>query len=67
MTTSLDNENNATYYIDDIKLNDFIGKNITIEFLNEINCVSCGNKTKKAIPKGIALCACVDCQSAIFV
>jgi hypothetical protein len=52
MTTSLDNDNNAIYHIDNIKLNDFIGKNLTIEFLNEINCVSCGDKTKKSYSQG---------------
>lgn len=52
MTTTLDDQNNAIYQIDDIKFNDFIGKNIKIEFLGEINCVSCGTKTKKSYSQG---------------
>lgn len=52
MTTSLDAQNNAIYQIDDIKFNDFIGKSIKIEFLGEINCVSCGAKTKKSYSQG---------------
>lgn len=52
MATSLDSDNNAIYHLNDIYLNDFIGKNIAIEFLNEINCISCGKKTKKSYSQG---------------
>ncbi len=52
ITTYLDSENNAIYQIDDIKFNNFIGEDMTLEFLNEINCVSCGNKTKKSYSQG---------------
>lgn len=33
-------------------LNDFIGKELEIEFLNEINCVKCGRITKKSFSQG---------------
>lgn len=56
MKALLDSDNNARYELDYISINDLIGKNLKIEFLNEINCVSCGIKTKKAILKATALC-----------
>ncbi|MED7789212.1 DUF2797 domain-containing protein [Francisella sp. 19X1-34] len=52
MNTSLDDKNNASYQLEDICINDYIGKNLKIEFLNEINCVSCGTKTKKSYSQG---------------
>ncbi|MBY7734992.1 DUF2797 domain-containing protein [Francisella philomiragia] len=52
MKTSLDSDNNACYELDGICINDLIGKNLKIEFLNEINCVSCGIKTKKSYSQG---------------
>ncbi|MED7820091.1 MULTISPECIES: DUF2797 domain-containing protein [unclassified Francisella] len=52
MNTSLDEENNARYQLEDICMNDYIGKNLKIEFLDEINCVSCGAKTKKSYSQG---------------
>ncbi|WP_150465716.1 DUF2797 domain-containing protein [Francisella sp. SYW-2] len=52
MITTLDSDNNALYELEDICMNDFIGKNMRIEFLDEINCVSCGIKTKKSYSQG---------------
>ncbi|AJI53132.1 DUF2797 domain-containing protein [Francisella philomiragia] len=52
MKTSLDSDNNALYELGDICINDLIGKNLKIEFLDEINCVSCGTKTKKSYSQG---------------
>lgn len=49
MKALLDSDNNARYELDYISINDLIGKNLKIEFLNEINCVSCGIKTKKRL------------------
>lgn len=43
----------------EICLNDFIGKTITIEFLNQINCVKCGKVTKKSFSQGF----CYPCFS----
>jgi hypothetical protein len=44
------------YYLnlqdEEIKLNDFIGKSVKIEFLGEINCVKCGRITKKSFSQG---------------
>ena len=52
MYTSLDNQNTAKYILGDINVNNLIGKNLKIEFLNEINCVACGIKTKKSYSQG---------------
>ncbi|MFC2086102.1 DUF2797 domain-containing protein [Bacteroidota bacterium] len=35
-----------------ISLNELIGKNIRFEFQNEINCLSCGRRTKKSFAQG---------------
>ena len=35
-----------------ISMNDLIGKNIQLEYGGEINCVSCGRKTKKSFAQG---------------
>lgn len=67
MKTSLDPANNARYELEDICLNDYIGQQLKLEFLDEINCVACGAKTKKATHKGIVLCVCEDCLSVIYV
>ena len=48
----------ANYSLGDISLNDYIGKDIRIEYLGEINCISCGVKTKKSYSQGHCfLCA----------
>lgn len=49
MKTSLDPANNARYELEDICLNDYIGQQLKLEFLDEINCVACGAKTKKKL------------------
>ena len=36
-------------------LNNYIGKNIKIKFLDKINCIECGNKIKKNIYARILL------------
>jgi len=42
------------YYLPetDILLNDYLGKKITIKFLNELNCAKCGRKTNKLYGEG---------------
>ncbi len=59
MKTSLDKE--VIYHLpigdDLILLNDFIGKTIELEFLNQINCVCCGKKTNKSFNQGF----CYQC------
>lgn len=67
MKTSLDAANNAVYELGDICLNDYIGQHLKLEFLDEINCVACGTKNKKATHKAIVLCVCEDYQSVISV
>ncbi|MDH5517796.1 MAG: DUF2797 domain-containing protein [Gammaproteobacteria bacterium] len=42
-------DNSTTEYID---MNNLIGKSIKISFQNEINCISCGAKTKKSYSQG---------------
>jgi len=44
------------YYV-----NDFLGKNITIQFQHEINCIHCGNKTNKSFSQGY----CYPCFTKI--
>ncbi len=41
----------------EICINDFLGKNISLQFKNQINCVSCGAKTKKSFGQGF----CYNC------
>lgn len=52
MKTSLDSNNNACYQLDDINMNNLVGKEIKLEFLNKINCVACGRLTKKSFNQG---------------
>lgn len=52
MKTSLDTANNARYELEGICLNDYIGQQLKLEFLDEINCVACGAKTKKSYSQG---------------
>jgi len=42
---------------DRIDLNPFIGKNIQLTFLDQINCVACGKKTNKSFSQGF----CYNC------
>lgn len=46
----------VTYYLPvgdaQIKLNDLIGANITLNYLGEINCIHCGRKTSKSFQQG---------------
>ena len=55
MITSLETPAQYTLPIgDDLYLmNDAIGKNIQLEHTGEINCVSCGRKTKKSQRYGL--------------
>jgi len=36
----------------EVYVNDLIGKKIKLKWLNEINCISCGNKTNKSFAQG---------------
>ncbi len=40
-----------------IDMNELIGKNVTLEFKNQINCISCGKKTNKSFAQGF----CYNC------
>ena len=40
-----------------IKMNDFIGKEITLQYQHQINCVACGKKTSKSFAQGF----CYNC------
>lgn len=44
-----------------IPLNDYIGKNIKLEYLGEIHCVECGRKTKKSYNQGF----CYPCFQSL--
>lgn len=66
---AVEHNSEVTYFLSSqdkqIKLNDHIGKNISFEFLNEINCIHCGKKTKKSFGGGycyphFASLACAD-------
>nr|WP_225630047.1 DUF2797 domain-containing protein [Cysteiniphilum sp. 19X3-34] len=61
MKTSLDHDNNACYQLNDINMNDLLGKVIKLEFLNEINCVACGRLTKKSFSQGY----CFPCMRSL--
>lgn len=54
-------KNPIQYYIqlneDYIHLNPFLGKNVSIRFLNEIHCIHCGRKIKKTYNNG----SCYPC------
>ncbi|MFC4892743.1 DUF2797 domain-containing protein [Pseudofrancisella aestuarii] len=52
LKTSLNDNNNAIYFLEDICLNEFVGKKLSIKFLGEINCVACGTKTNKSYSQG---------------
>lgn len=49
-------EGHANYYFnagqETIHMNSLLGKKISIEFLNEINCIKCGKKTNKSFHQG---------------
>lgn len=54
MPTQLDN-GQARYFLDDAKqvcLNDYIGQNIVIDYVQTIHCVACGRVTKKSFNQG---------------
>ena len=59
MKTSLGSEVEYTLVLgdDSIEMNDFIGASIHLSFNGRINCVSCGNLTKKAFGQGF----CYSC------
>lgn len=48
--------NPVQYYLpigdDDIYMNELLGKTLRIEYLNEIFCIKCGQKTKKSFAQG---------------
>lgn len=52
LKTSLNHNNNAIYFLEDIYLNEFLGKKLSIKFLGEINCVACGAKINKSYSQG---------------
>ena len=61
MPVSLDSAGNsdaglATYQLalgeHRVALNDYLGKHLSLRFLNEINCVHCGRKTNKSFNQG---------------
>ena len=52
MRVALDKGNIAQYYIDDICLNDYLGRWLEIEYLSEIRCIACGRKTNKSFHQG---------------
>ena len=45
----------------EIDMNALIGKHLTIEYLHEINCVSCGKRTSKSYMNG----HCYDCYTTL--
>jgi len=44
-----------------VAMNDYIGKHVQLKFLAEINCVSCGRKTKKSFQQGY----CFPCMRSL--
>jgi hypothetical protein len=61
----------AHYYLDKAKtihLNEYLGRHVLIEFLNEIHCVACDRKIKKSFQQGFcfpcfrALAQCDSCM-----
>ncbi len=44
-----------------VAMNDYIGKHVQLKFLGEINCVSCGRKTKKSFQQGY----CFPCMRSL--
>lgn len=46
---------------DSIKINDLLGKEISLRFLNEIHCISCGSKISKVFGQGF----CYRCFSSV--
>lgn len=45
----------------ELKMNDLIGKNLRIEYLNKINCINCGSLTKTSFHQGY----CYSCFTSI--
>jgi hypothetical protein len=69
MTTTLDSDDNAIYYLQDICVNSLIGKQLNIEFTGEINCVACGTKIKKSYSQGhcfMCMRKLPECDVCIF-
>ncbi|MBU2882602.1 DUF2797 domain-containing protein [Psychrosphaera sp. B3R10] len=57
MRASLDTQTNQVTYLlpvgdEELPLNDFIGKSLTLTHTGNINCSSCGKKTKKSFSQG---------------
>jgi hypothetical protein len=56
--------NTVSYHLpvgdEEISLNQYIGKNITLHFLHQINCTACGKKTNKSFGQGF----CYSCFSS---
>lgn len=63
MQTSLESPVQYHLPLDDqlIPLNDYIGKKITLKYLDEIHCVECGRKTKKNYNQGF----CYPCFQSL--
>jgi len=51
----------AKYYLDNLCINDFIGKKVSLNFSNEINCLSCNKKIKKTYSQGY----CFQCMRSL--
>jgi hypothetical protein len=51
----------VNYYLpvgsSEIKMNDFIGQRISMQFTGQINCISCGKQTKTSFSQGF----CYNC------
>ncbi len=73
MDSALDAENMAQYALrsnnEEIVVNDYLSKQIKIQFLSEINCIGCGRKTKKSFNQGycfVCLRSKAACDSCII-
>ncbi len=40
----------------EVKMNDFLGREINFEWMGEINCIKCGRQTNKSFSQGYGLC-----------
>ena len=56
------NSNKVEYFLpvgsQEVAMNPYIGNNLKLEYLGEINCLNCGNKTKKSFSQGF----CFPCM-----
>lgn len=73
MKVSTDKNNNALYSLPvgdkHIDMNSFIGKHVSVQYLNEINCINCNRKVKKSFNQGycyVCLTTLAQCDSCII-